>query len=165
MTSFRIDYNSITRELLPKGNYEAIIYEAEVRTFSSQNEGILISLVIRDDVEQTSQNMTLNDRLVLVDSALYKFQMVAKAVGLPDDEEIALEDFAVEIINKPVRIYVNHREFNGENQAHVSIYRQGTSFSGDDEDVQGMVLKGSTLFQRMTDGLRSRLGNTNTPQE
>ncbi|WP_436664016.1 DUF669 domain-containing protein [Alicyclobacillus acidoterrestris] len=86
MTSFRIDYNSITRELLPKGNYEAIIYEAEVRTFSSQNEGILISLVIRDDVEQTSQNMTLNDRLVLVDSALYKFQMVAKAVGLPDDE-------------------------------------------------------------------------------
>lgn len=126
MGFLRVDYSEAGGfDALPVGEYEAIVSAVEV-TQTKGGEGkekkpmLKATLTIREDVEQAGKKRKLFDNMVWQDSLMWKFQQVAKAVQIPEGEDIeTLEDFANAIAYKAVRIRVGQRTYNGEVQNDI----------------------------------------------
>ncbi|GED28673.1 hypothetical protein BAG01nite_47750 [Brevibacillus agri] len=122
---------------VPEGVYEAIITRVNITTFSSGNPGLNLMLTIRTDVEQPCGNRKLFDNLVLVESSMYKYDLVAEATGFPEDQEItSLEQFRDYILHKPVQVKVLHEpdKYNPEKtRERISTYKKGLELSEDTE--------------------------------
>ncbi|WP_341280230.1 DUF669 domain-containing protein [Paenibacillus sp. FSL H8-0537] len=121
--------------LPPEGEYEAIILEACFRNYNSGNEGIGVTLMIRNDIEQECQDMELTDQLVKTKAAIYKFRMIRNAIPKVIEHPWEnLQELAKLIVAQPVRIYVKHREdVYGQTVASISSYKKGEPFELDEE--------------------------------
>jgi hypothetical protein len=111
-------------ELIAEGKYQAIIKEAEVTKSSSGNDMIKVTVVIRDDVKQPFGKRKVWDYIVASDKAKWKIQQVAKAIELPQGKAFnTIQEFAKEILFKPVTIDVKHEEstYNGETKTKERI--------------------------------------------
>jgi hypothetical protein len=120
--------NKNNGEFLPieEGVYEVIIKEAEVTKSKSGNDMIKITLVIRDDVKQPFAKRKLWDYLVDTDKAKFKFNVLAKALNIPDGAKIStIAEFAKGILYASVRIEIKHEEeeYNGETKTRERIVK------------------------------------------
>jgi hypothetical protein len=82
-------------------------------------------------VKQPHRKQKLWDYLVASEKAMFKFQQVAKATGLPNGKDFStLEEYRKAILFKPVRVKVVHEEneYQGEKrtQARVKAYNLAT---------------------------------------
>jgi hypothetical protein len=134
MSFLKIDYNqagSGDYELVAEGEYECIISDCEIKESSKGSPMIKATITIRKDVKQPHGKQKLWDYYVVSEKAMFKFQQVAKAVGLPNGKDFAtLEDFRNAILYKPVRINVIQEDntYNGETkkQARIKSYSLAT---------------------------------------
>lgn len=114
MTFFKVDHSeSKDFSPIPEGEYEAVISEVEKKEYKSGNQGLNVKLQIRADVEQEAKKRVVFDTLVVLDTAMFKFQNYAKATSLPDgkgfsSQEELLKGFAKHLKGKPVRIKIKH---------------------------------------------------------
>lgn len=99
-------------EPIKPGTYEAVITEVEVKTFGTGSQGIKATLTIRDDVDQQFQKRKIFDNLVLTDSAMFKFQQYAKAVGMPEGySPETLEEMAGNMKFKAVKVKISNETY------------------------------------------------------
>jgi hypothetical protein len=111
---------------IAEGTYEAIIKEAEVTQSRNGNDMIKVTLVIRDDVKQPHQKRKLWDYFVDTDKAKFKFNVLAKALNIPDGAKIStIAEFAKAILYASVRIEIKHEEeeYDGETKIRERIVK------------------------------------------
>ncbi len=125
MSFFTTNYQDMnTFEPVPEGTYEAVISEVSKETFSTGNQGLKLTLTIRSDIDQPQQLRKVFDNLVASEKAMFKFQQVARAVGIAEGVNIpSLEAFGKMIMYKHVQIVVKHRknEYNGETRIQEQV--------------------------------------------
>lgn len=118
-------------EMIAEGEYEAVIADAEVTESKSGNPMLKLTLTIRNDVAQPHKKQKLWDYLVATEKAMFKFHIVAKAVGLPNGKDFkSIEEYRNAILYKAVRLVVIHEEseYQGEKrkQARIKTYSLAT---------------------------------------
>jgi hypothetical protein len=109
---------------IAEGTYEVLVKEAEVTKSKSGNDMIKVTLVIRDDVKQPHQKRKVWDYLVDTEKAKFKFNVLAKALNIPDGSKIAtIAEFAKAILYASLRIEIKHEEdnYNGETKIRERI--------------------------------------------
>lgn len=105
------------------GKYEALITKVEPTESRAGNPMLKVTLTIRADVEQDFQKRKLFDNLVASEKAMFKFNQVAKAVEIPDGTPVdTMEDFAGQILYKPVEVTVKNEMYEGKPQDRVTFY-------------------------------------------
>lgn len=137
---FKNNYSDVNENSIkPIGDYECVIHKVEERTTRNNKVGLNIQFLIRSDVNQKYQKgyifHTLWKRKEPTDLDKqvngYGFNQVmqlGKASGLPEGKDYDnLTQFINDLINKPVRITLNHREYNGNTQEEVK-YINKTKF-------------------------------------
>ena len=130
--SFGVDYSKAnTFELIPEGEYEAIISDAHVTQSKAGTPCISIPLTIRNDVDQPSQNRILYHNMwkrreptaedLSVDGYSFKqIQSLSKAAGLADGKKYAsLDEWAADLENRTIHITVNHEDWQNRTSAKV----------------------------------------------
>lgn len=118
-------------EMVAEGEYEVVISDAEVTESKSGNPMLKLTVTIRNDVKQPHRKQKLWDYLVATEKAMFKFHIVAKAVGLPNGKDFkSIEEYRNAILFKAVRINVVHEEseYQGEKrkQARIKTYALAT---------------------------------------
>ena len=130
---FRNDFKQadMGNGIKPEGNYECIIVKAEERATKNGKLGLNISMVIRNDVEQSYQNGYIFHTLwkrrepTAADMQVngYGFGQVmalGKAAKLPDGKDYPnLEAFLADLVGKPVLVTLKHEDYNGQKQERV----------------------------------------------
>lgn len=122
-------------EPVPAGEYEVIISEAKVDTFSTGNRGIKVTLTIRDDVDQEGGKRKVFDNFVESPAAAFKFHNLAKGLewseGMTAD---TLEDYADAIRYQAVRVKLRVKAASGgyeaKNEVVTYLPTQAASHSG-----------------------------------
>lgn len=140
--AFTMDYSEVKEapSLLPKGDYEVIIRTAEEKKTSNGKEQISLNMVVRNDVDQKYQNKgvffntfkraepTEQDKQVQG----YSFKTImrlAKMTGIPSGKAYNnVSEMLADMVNKCVRITVDHREYNGKTYEDVK-YINETKFA------------------------------------
>lgn len=134
MGFLRTNYDDVNAgfEPLPIGEYECIVSKAEVTKSQSSGAPMLkVTLTVREDVEQKGQKRKFFDNIVEQENMMWKFQQVAKAVQLPEGEDLeTLADFASAIQYKAVRIKNKHEVYNGEKQDRIAFWNPSKVNSG-----------------------------------
>jgi hypothetical protein len=145
MGFLKTDYTEVNAgfEPLPVGEYECIVSEVKVTESSTNKPMLKVTLTVREDVEQAGQKRKFFDNMVEQDSMMWKFQQVAKAAQVPAGTDLeTLQDFALAIQYKPVRIKNKHRLYNGETQDTIAYYNETKTDSTGADYSQG---QGSTI--------------------
>jgi hypothetical protein len=109
---------------IDEGKYQAIIKEVEIAKSSSGNDMIKVTLIIRDDVKQEFGTRRVWDYIVDTEKAKWKFQQVAKAVGLENGKSVSsIQEFAQAILFKPVTIQIKHEQdtYQGETKTRERV--------------------------------------------
>lgn len=145
---FKNNYSDVNENSIkPIGDYECVIHKVEERTTRNGKVGLNIQFLIRSDVNQKYQRgyifHTLWKRKEPTDLDKqvngYGFNQVmqlGKASGLPEGKDYDnLTQFNNDLINKPVRITLNHREYNGNLQEEVK-YINKTKFPLNGANIQ-----------------------------
>ena len=115
---------------IEEGTYEAIIKEVEVSKSKSGNDMIKITVVIRDDVKQPFAKRKVWDYLVATEKTKWRFNQVAKAVGLENGAKVAtIHEFAKSILYGTVKIEIKHEQdtYQGETKTRERINRYESS--------------------------------------
>jgi hypothetical protein len=111
---------------IDEGTYEAIIKEVEVAQSKSGNDMIKITVVIRDDIKQPFAKRKVWDYLVSTEKGKWKFNQVAKAIGMNDGAKVAtIHEFAKAILYSPVKVKIKHEQdtYNGETKTRERVDR------------------------------------------
>jgi hypothetical protein len=132
--SLKVDHNQATDkqfEMIAEGEYEVVISDAEVTESKSGNPMLKMTLTVRNDVAQPHKKQKLWDNLVVTEKAMFRFQQVSKAVGIPQGKDFkSLEEFRNAVIYKPLRVLVKHEENEYMNekrtQARIKAYMVAT---------------------------------------
>lgn len=138
---FSTNYENVNDdyEVLPEGDYEVVIRNIEERITKKGATGLNLSLVIRNDVEQNYKNRYIFHTLwkrkepTAADKQVqgYSFNQVmrlAKSAGLPSGKTYeTLQDMCRDLMHRPLKITLEHREFNGKTQEDVK-YVNATAF-------------------------------------
>lgn len=116
------------------GTYQAEVSKAQVKKSSNGNPMIELTFKIRKDVEQPHGGRIVFDRLVLTEDSMWKVQLYAKALGLPDGLEVeTYEELATYLKDRKAEITVGEREYNGKTYAQVN--KVEPAFDADDSGV------------------------------
>jgi hypothetical protein len=136
--SFGIDVNyneaGAGSDLLPEGEYEAIIkYVGEdVTPASGSKVYISVVLIIRNDVDQKYKNKFIwyplwkRKEPSPADAAvggysIKQIQTLSKSAGLPNGKKYPdIQEWYDDLKNKVIRVTIKHELFNGEQQAKVN---------------------------------------------
>lgn len=118
-------------EIIAEGEYEVIVADAEIAESKSGYPMLKLTLTVRNDVPQPHRKQKLWDYMVASEKAMFKFQQVGKAVGLPNGKDFGtMEDYRNAILFQPVRVKVIHEDntYNGETkkQARIKTYTRAT---------------------------------------
>ncbi len=117
--------------LIPAGDYEVLIRNAEARTTQSGAQKLGFSLVIRNDVEQSCQNRYLfldiwkkrepNAQDMQVQGYNFiQLMQLAKCAKLPNGKAYeTVEDLCRDLIGKPLRVTVVHDTYNGKTSEKI----------------------------------------------
>jgi hypothetical protein len=112
MGIFSTNYDDVgSFDLLDPGEYEVIISSAEPGVAKSGKNKVDLTLTVRTDVDQPFQKRKLFETLTESENTIFKFQQVAKAVGIAPGLEIqSLQHFASLVKFKAVRVKVTKKE-------------------------------------------------------
>jgi hypothetical protein len=123
---FKIDHSKgeYFEKVVP-GEYEAIPVNYEQTTSSGGNNMIVFDYEIRSDVEQPAKGQKLlYDNFVVSDNP-WRFQQASKAAKLPNGKQYgSYKEWADEFMNKPVRLVVGEREYNGKTYPEVKGFKE-----------------------------------------
>lgn len=121
--------------IIPQGEYECIITNAEVRQTPSQKWKVSLTLAIRNDVQQGSQNRVLfidiwrkkepNANDAQVEGFNFAQLMnIAKAAAIPDGTNFeSLADFLRTLVGRLLRVTVTHRAYGGRTYEEIDNLR------------------------------------------
>ena len=138
---FRNDFSQAQQnsDLKPEGDYEVIIVKIEERATPNGKLGLNLSMVIRNDVEQSYKNgyifHTLWKRREPTPADMqvngYGFGQImalGKAVSLPDGKDYAdLGEFLGDVAKRPLRVHLTHETYQNVKRERVS-YMEPTHF-------------------------------------
>ena len=140
--NFVVDYDKTKQknyDLIPEGDYEVIIKNAEERTTRDGRNYLNLWLVIRNDVEQKYQNRIISHTLwkrkepTSADLQVqgYGFDMImilAKSAKLPNGKRYeTISDLCKDLKNHTLLVSVEHDDYNGQVREKV-IYISETMF-------------------------------------
>lgn len=121
--------------IIPQGEYECIITNAEVRQTPSQKWKVSLTLTIRNDVQQGCQNRVLfmdiwrkkepNANDAQVEGFNFAQLMnIAKAAAIPDGTNFeSLADFLRTLVGRLLRVTVTHRAYGGRTYEEIDNLR------------------------------------------
>lgn len=138
---FRNDFSQAQQnsDLKPEGDYEVIIVKIEERATPNGKLGLNLSMVIRNDVEQSYKNGYIFHTLwkrrepTTADMQVngYGFGQImalGKAVSLPDGKDYAdLGEFLGDVAKRPLRVHLTHETYQNVKRERVS-YMEPTHF-------------------------------------
>ncbi|ERN52849.1 DUF669 domain-containing protein [Alkalihalophilus marmarensis] len=123
---FKIDHSKgeYFEKVVP-GEYEATPVNYEQKTSSNGTQMIVFDYEIRSDVEQAAKGQKLlYDNFVVSDNP-WRFQQASKAAKLPNGKQYgSYKEWADEFLNKPVRLIVGEREYNGKTYPEVKGFKE-----------------------------------------
>ncbi|MES1038984.1 DUF669 domain-containing protein [Peribacillus simplex] len=142
---FKVDHTKgeSTFEQIKPGEYEAIVINYEQKESSTKKNMVVVDYEIRSDVDQPCQGQKiLFDNFIVSDKTLWRFQQASVAAQFPNGMEFAnYKEWADAFLNKPVRLVVGEREYNGKKYAEVKALKVSevsapdTTISISDDDV------------------------------
>lgn len=108
-------------EVLPEGDYEVVISAVEKRQSTSGNDMLKLTLTVRNDIQQEGQKRKVWDYLVDTEKARFKFQQVAKALGIANAKTFnTIDEFATEILYKAVKVKIKHERSEYNNKVYTN---------------------------------------------
>lgn len=135
--AFATNYSEVNSyDLIPEGNYEAMILTVQERTTKNGSVGLNVRFVIRNDVEQKYKNRSIFHTLwkrknpTAADEQVqgYSFNQVmqlAKAANLPSGKNYeTLEELCADLIGKAMCITVKHDDYNDREFEIVTFMKE-----------------------------------------
>lgn len=132
---FSTDYTeNNSYDLIPEGEYEVIIRNAEERNANSGSLFLSLSLVIRNDVQQGCQNRYVFENMhkkkepsqadMQVQGYSFKRLMqIAQAAALPSGKAYeTVQDLCKDLLHKVVKITLYHHTYNGKTNERVKYF-------------------------------------------
>ncbi|MBP1083483.1 DUF669 domain-containing protein [Bacillus capparidis] len=112
-------------EPIKPGEYEVTVVNYELKQASSGNNRVIVDYEIRSDVEQSCQGQKiLFDNFTVTDNAMWRFHQASKAAGFPNGVSFkSYKEWADAFLNKPVRLVVGEREYNGKKYPEVKSFK------------------------------------------
>ncbi|MCM3454433.1 DUF669 domain-containing protein [Heyndrickxia oleronia] len=112
-------------EEIKPGEYEVTVVNYEQTTSSNGNPRIVVDYEIRSDVDQPCQGQKiLYDNFVVTEKSMWRFHAASKAAGFPSGMQFKnYKEWADAFLNKPLRVVVGEREYNGKKYAQVNGFK------------------------------------------
>ncbi|NPC94811.1 DUF669 domain-containing protein [Bacillus sp. WMMC1349] len=135
---FKVDHSKGKGfEQVKPGEYEAIVINYEEKTASSGNHRIVVDYEIRSDVEQPCQGQKiLYDNFTVTENAMWRFHLASKAAGFPNGMEFKDHiEWAKAFLNKPIRLVVGERQFNGNKYPEVKGFKPSEAPALDNDPI------------------------------
>lgn len=123
---FTVDYSKGDGfEVVKPGEYEVMVVNYELKTASSGNNMVVVDYEIRSDVDQPCQGQKIQfDNFVVSDNTQWRFQQASKAAQFPDGMKLSsYKEWAETFLNKPLRLVVGEREYNGKKYPEVNSFK------------------------------------------
>jgi hypothetical protein len=151
--SFKIDYNNVGSAPVKPGEYEVYPTEFDARKAQSGNDCVIMNYTIRDDVDQPSQGSEIRyDNFTFTQNSLWRFNQAAKAAGIPEGTDFASpEEWAKAMINRPLRIVVGERTYNGNTYPTVKMFKNS------------LVSQAGPVNQKASSGFEDPFANNSKP--
>lgn len=133
MRKVKVDFTNVeSYGKCAEGIHTAKIVDIEEATSQAGDDMLKITFEV---VSGESKGCKLFDNCVLTEKALWKFQLLLKALGMRCDGKIAID--LDKLIGKLVDVEVSHEEYNGQTRARVNDFtKAGTkSSAGMDDDI------------------------------
>ncbi|PEA85942.1 DUF669 domain-containing protein [Bacillus thuringiensis] len=130
-------------EQVKPGAYEVTVVNYELKQAESGNNRVIVDYEIRSDVDQPFQGQKiLFDNFTVTDKAMWRFQAASKAAQFPDGMQFSsYKEWADTFLNKPLRLVVGEREYNGKKYPEVKGFKASevaapsSGFTVSDEDI------------------------------
>ncbi|MGG3042588.1 DUF669 domain-containing protein [Bacillus anthracis] len=141
---FKVDHSQATEfEVIKPGEYEVTVVNYELKQAESGNNRVIVDYEIRSDVDQLFQGQKiLFDNFTVTEKAMWRFQAASKAAQFPDGMQFSsYKEWADTFLNKPLRLVVGEREYNGKKYPQVNGFKvsevaaPSTGFTVSDEDI------------------------------
>ncbi|MEI4613613.1 DUF669 domain-containing protein [Bacillus cereus] len=141
---FKVDHSQATEfEVIKPGEYEVTVVNYELKQAASGNNQVVVDYEIRSDVDQPYQGQKiLFDNFTVTEKAMWRFQAASKAAQFPDGMQFgSYKEWADTFLNKPLRLVVGEREYNGKKYPQVNGFKvsevaaPSTSVEVSDDDV------------------------------
>lgn len=124
---FKVDYNNAGFVQVKPGEYEVIplTYDITIAN-NSGNERLIVNYEIRSDVEQPCKGQEIKfDNFTVHEKSMWRFNQAMKAAGIPDGTDIlTLKEWAEAFMNRPVRVVVGEREYQGKTFPDVQMFKE-----------------------------------------
>ncbi len=133
MRKVKVDFTGVeSYGKCEEGIHTAKITDIEEATSQAGDDMLKITFEV---VSGGSKGCKLFDNCVLTEKALWKFQLLLKALGMKCEGKLAID--LDKLVGKLVDIEVSHEEYNGQTRARVNDYtKAGTkSSAGLDDDI------------------------------
>ena len=133
MRKVKVDFTGVeSYGKCEEGIHTAKITDIEETTSQAGDDMLKITFEV---VSGDSKGCKLFDNCVLTEKALWKFQLLLKALGMKCEGKLAID--LDKLVGKLVDIEVSHEEYNGQTRARVNDYtKAGTkSSAGLDDDI------------------------------
>jgi len=141
---FKVDHSqAVEFEVIKPGEYEVTVVNYELKQAESGNNRVIVDYEIRSDVDQPFQGQKiLFDNFTVTDKAMWRFQAASKAAQFPDGMQFgSYKEWADTFLNKPLRLVVGEREYNGKKYPEVKGFKvsevaaPSTNVEVSDDDV------------------------------
>lgn len=127
MAGFTVDHTQgDSFEIVKPGEYEVTpINFTTDKAKESGNGRIVFDYEIRSDVDQPFQGKKiLFDNFTVSENSMWRIHQISKAAQLPDKKTYAsFKEWANELINKPIRVVVDARTYNGKTYPEVKSFK------------------------------------------
>ncbi|MGE6551281.1 DUF669 domain-containing protein [Bacillus mycoides] len=123
---FKVDHSQATEfEVIKPGEYEVTVVNYELKQAASGNNQVVVDYEIRSDVDQPYQGQKiLFDNFTVTEKAMWRFQAASKAAQFPDGMQFgSYKEWADTFLNKPLRLVVGEREYNGKKYPQVNGFK------------------------------------------
>ncbi|MNH85413.1 hypothetical protein D3C73_378540 [compost metagenome] len=131
----------IEKEVISPGTYEAVVVQVKPVTYSSGNQGLRLSLMIRPDIEQLFQGEEVTDQVVFTENSIYRWEMIQGALEISDNDWKEDEELISLLLGKATKIVIVHEEYQGRQMIRIKSYYAGKPI----HDEFMSVLEASTI--------------------
>lgn len=138
---FKVDHSAGSNfETVKPGEYEVKAINFTLDKANSGNNMVIVDYEIRSDVDQPCQGQKiLYDNFVVTDKSMWRFQQASAAAGFPNGKEFdSYKEWANEFIEKPIRVVVEDRTYNGKTYPQIKGFKvsEASFIEGEPIDIK-----------------------------